>query len=119
MKQQIKYCVFGVLLLLLNVMAMRAQIPTLNVCQKSGVSYVAAQDNTIRLIHYIHKTQSCEESSQDNQLHDMKYGIRIFRQSNDCRDNVQSHTMSCQTVHPYLHTDTIQYYIYTLEKIIT
>lgn len=119
MKRRIKYCLFGVLLLLLNGMAMSAQTSTLSILKKSDVAYVTAQDNAVRLMHYIHKSQLCETISFDNQSNNLKYGIKTLHKSNVHGGDSQPRNLSCQPVHPDLHPNTIQYYIYTLEKIIT
>lgn len=122
MKKQIKYCVLGLFFcLLLNIVATRVapSVPILE--EKSDISYLISQNdatqNSIRLFYYICSNPLRKAVTVDTQSYYLKNSAILLANS-DLKNQIQASFLSEKAIHPYLHSDGIMYYVYTLEKIV-
>lgn len=122
MKQRIKYCLLGLLFLLLNAIAMKAYTPIRTFEKRSDVSYIISQEeathNAVRFLYYIYSNTPREAISIDSQSYDLKCAIKILSKLNDYKSTIKSAYLLSNSIYAHLHPDPVGYYIYTLEKII-
>lgn len=120
-RPRIKYCMLLMLFLLLNFLAMKMYAPIERAETKSDIysviSQKAAAEDAIRLLHYIYSNPKGDAISVDNQSHDLKFIAKLLI-DNSHNGKVSSDSFMDKSLCPYLHLNTIQYYIYALEKIV-
>ena len=122
MKQRIKYCLLGILFLLLNSIAMRAYTPVRTTERRSDVSSVISQEeathNAIRVLYYIYSNTPGEAIAVNNQSFDWKCITKLLFKLNDYRSSLRSACLLDSSLYSHLHPDPVGYYIYTLGKIV-
>ncbi len=122
MKQRIKYCLLGLLFLLLNSIVMRAYTPVRPTERGSDISYIISQKeathNAIRLLYLIYSNTPREVVTIDNKSIDLKCTSKILIKLNNSKSSLLSAFLPDRSLYAHLHPNPVEYYVYALEKIV-
>lgn len=118
---KLKYGILLLLFSLLNFLAMRSYVPVPEIEKESDILSIISQreatQDAIRLLHYIYSSPKLDALSVDNHNSDVKYFIKPFI-GNPYKDKIELRNRLDKSFCPYLHPNSIKYYIYALGKIV-
>lgn len=122
MKQRLIFYLTGLLLVLCNTTAWGAQSPAESRDKEPGFSYISqeqADQQAVYNLFYIYTHTPKEVTVKpDNPVPSLKNNIRLLLKSNDFRSLFQASLQMEDQIHTRFHPHRVDYYIYTLNKIV-
>lgn len=123
MKQRLKFYLMGLLLLLCNTIAWGIKSPAEHQHKEPEFSYISQQQANRQAVYnlffiYTHTPKEITVKP-DNSIPSLKNNIRQLLKTYDNRDfSLTTLTAIKNHTHTYFHPDRVEYYIYTLKKIV-
>lgn len=122
MKRRLIFYLTGLLLMLCNTMAWGAQSPVGTQNKEPECSFISqeqANQQAVSNLFFIYSHTPKEVTVKPNHsVPSLKNHIRLLLRINDFRSLFQTSFYADDQAHAHFHPDRVDYYIYTLKKIV-